>query len=366
MSCATTRQGQDCAGHDAIMTAMSGTTKRHRSPGTRSLGLMLVVLGVLTAMIAVTALCLGAYGVPLRETLEILASRVLPVDETWSRMAQNVILEVRVPRVLGAMLVGSALAVAGCAYQGIFRNPLVSPDLLGVSGGACIGAALAILGGAARLGIQAAAFVGGVAAVLATMAIPRLLKRDSTVTLVLAGIIVGGFCGSILGIIKYLADPETELPTIVYWQMGSLAKVTNRSLIYVAPIILVALAGLIAMRWRVNLLSLGDHEAKALGVNLRLERGAVIAGATLLTASATCLAGTVGWVGLVVPHLARFVAGPNTGRSLPVACVMAAGFMVVVDTLARISGVEIPLGIITGLVGTPFFILLLARQKGVI
>ena len=323
-------------------------------------------MAVAVAVLAACALCLGPYYVPLDQTIGILADTLLDIPATWSDMARNVIMEVRLPRIIGALLVGAALAVAGGAYQGTFRNPLVSPDLLGVSSGACIGAAAAILVGAGTIGIQAAAFIGGIAAVACTCAIPKMLKRDSTITLVLSGIIVGGFCGSILGLIKYLADPETELPEIVYWQMGSLAKVDYGTLAYIAPVILASIAVILAMRWRINILSLGDHEAKALGVNLKLERGIVILFATLLTASAVSLAGTIGWVGLVIPHLARFVVGPNAARSLPVACLMAAGFMLVVDTLARITGIEIPLGILTGFIGTPFFIALLARQKGLI
>lgn len=344
-------------------------SERHigaKTAGERSLPAVLALLDVLTCVLAACALCLGAYAVPLPDVLGILASTVAPVEQTWLPMAANVVLGVRLPRVLGAMLVGAALAVAGTAYQGMFRNPLVSPDLLGVSNGACIGAALAILAGAGVVTRQVWAFVGGIAAVACTVAIPRLLKRDSTVTLVLAGVIVGGFCGSVMGIIKYVADPDTQLAEIVYWQMGSLAKVGEGTLSRTAPVMLACVAALLAMRWRINVLSLGDREAQALGANLRLERAAVICAATLLTASATCMAGTVGWVGLVVPHLARFIVGPNTARSLPVACLLAASFLLVVDTVARISGVEIPLGIITGLVGTPFFVILLARQKGML
>lgn len=329
----------------------------------RSLAATLVLMGGCLAVLCVAALCVGAYAVPVDQTLEILASTVAPVQTTWPAMAERVILDARLPRILGALLVGAALAVAGAAYQSTFRNPLVSPDLLGVSSGACIGAAIAILLGIGVAGIQGAAFVGGIAAVACTVTIPKLLKRDSTITLVLSGIIVGGFCGSILGLIKYLADPETELPEIVYWQMGSLAKVDYESLAYVAPVILVSIIVIVSMRWRINVLSLGDHEAKALGINLKLERGVVILFATLLTASATCLAGTVGWIGLVMPHLARFIVGPNTYRSIPVVTIMAAGFMLVVDTLARITGIEIPLSILTGFIGTPFFVLLLARQR---
>ncbi len=344
-----------------------GLTKGHiraKTAGERSLPAVLALLGLLVCALAACALCLGAYEVPLSDVLGILVSTVAPVEQTWLPMAANVVLGVRLPRVLGALLVGAALAVAGTAYQGMFRNPLVSPDLLDVSNGACIGAALAILAGTGVMARQLWAFAGGIASVACTVAIPRLLKRESTITLVLAGVIVGGFCGSVMGIIKYVADPETELAEIVYWQMGSLAKVAEGTLSRTAPVMLACIATLLAMRWRINVLSLGDREARSLGVNLRGERGAVICAATLLTASATCMAGTVGWVGLVVPHLARFIVGPNTARSLPVACLLAAAFLLVVDTVARISGVEIPLGIITGLVGTPFFVVLLARQKG--
>lgn len=356
MSCATSGAGRGAA--------PSAAARRLQLAGRRPLAPIVVALTAVVALMAVGALCIGPYSVPFGEVFSILAGAVAPIEQTWSNMAENVVLDVRLPRVLGALLIGGALAVAGASYQGTFRNPLVSPDLLGVSSGACIGAAVSILMGTGIAGRQVAAFAGGIAAVACTVAIPRLLKRDSTITLVLAGVIVGGFCGSILGLIKYLADPETELPEIVYWQMGSLAKVTFGSLVYIAPVILLSTAVLLSMRWRINILSLGDHEAKALGVNLRLERGVVILFATLLTASATCLAGTVGWAGLVVPHLARFIVGPNASRSLPVACVLAAGFMLVVDTLARVTGVEIPLGILTGFIGTPFFIVLLARQKG--
>ena len=302
-----------------------------RDVNARPLALVLAVLTVLVAALALAALCIGSYALPADQVLKILASRFTAIEQTWSAMAQGIVLTVRVPRVIAAILVGSA-------YQGIFRNPLVSPDLLGVSSGACIGAAAIILLGGGMASIQGAAFVGGIAAVALTISIPRLIRKESTIALVLSGVIVSGFCSSILGLLKYVADPEEDLPEIVYWQMGSLAKADFDALVYAAPAIVVCIAMILLMRWRINVLSLGDHESKALGVNLKLERGIVIAFATLLTASAVSLAGTVGWVGLVLPHLARFLVGPNASRSLPVACVMAAGFMLIVDTLARFSG----------------------------
>jgi len=332
----------------------------------RSLPLVLTVLVIITGLLALAALCIGSYGVSVGETIDILRSQFTGETGDWPKMAQTVILQVRLPRVIAAVLVGAALAVAGTSYQGIFRNPLVSPDLLGVSSGACIGAAVAILFQTGQAVIQIAAFVGGIAAVAMTITIPKIIKRESTIALVLSGVIVSGFCGSILGLLKYIADPETSLQQIVYWQMGSLSKADYDTIVYAGPIIVICIVALLAMRWRVNVLSLGDQEAKSLGVNLKFERGIVVILSTLLTASAVSLAGTIGWIGLVIPHLARFLVGPNAARSMPVAFIMAAGFMLIVDTLARFSGAEIPLSILTGLIGTPFFIVLLNKQRGML
>lgn len=335
-------------------------------PDARPLTLVVGVIIVVLFAVVACAICTGTYGIPVGQVPGIIVHAVAPsldLPVEWAQMAETVVMEVRLPRIAAAILVGVALAVAGTAYQSTFRNPLVSPDLLGVSSGACIGAAGAILLGMGVAGIQLAAFVGGIAAVALTVTIPRLLRRSSTMTLVLSGIIVGGFCGSILGLIKYLADPETELPEITYWQMGSLANIDIDTLVFVAPVIIASVAVIVCMRWRINVISLGDREAQTLGVNLRLERGIIILFATLLTASATCIAGTVGWVGLVLPHLSRFLVGPNACRTLPVVIALSAAFMLVIDTLARCSGIEIPLGILTGFIGTPFFIVLLAQQR---
>ena len=254
--------------------------------------------------------------------------------------------------------------MAGTTYQGIFRNPLVSPDILGVSNGACIGAAIAILMGAGMLGVQTFAFAGGLIAVLLTMNLPRLIQRDSTIVLVLSGIIVSGFMMASLGLIKYLADPETQLADIVYWQLGSLTKSNYDNLMILAPIIVLTTAILLAMRWRINVLSLGDREAKLIGANIRFERGMMVCAATLLTASAVCLSGTIGWLGLVIPHLARLFIGDNNVKSLPMAALIGAIFLLMVDTLARNLYVqEIPLGILTGFIGAPFFAWVLIKQK---
>lgn len=314
----------------------------------------------LAALLAAAAFSLswGRYPIPLNAVWQTLAGQ--NPDETYA----NIIFNLRLPRIAAAVLVGAALSLAGAVYQGIFRNPLVSPDLLGVSSGACVGAAAAVLAGGGILMMQGAAFAGGLSAVALTLALPRLIGRDSAVVLVLAGIVVSGFMSATLGLIKYLADPETELAEIVYWQMGSLARAQTEQLIWLAPLMLLPAAVLLLMRWRVNVLSLGEREARLAGADTRKERMLMIVCATLLTASAVCLSGTIGWLGLVVPHLARMTAGDNNVRSLPLALLFGALFLLGADTLSRnLYEQEIPLGILTGFIGAPFFAWVLVRQK---
>lgn len=316
------------------------------------------LLSVVLVGLCLLSLSWGRYTIPPSDVIDTL------LNNSQNEIQHNIIFNLRLPRILAAILVGAALAVAGTTYQGIFRNPLVSPDILGVSNGACIGAAIAILMGAGMLGVQTFAFAGGLIAVLLTMNLPRLIQRDSTIVLVLSGIIVSGFMMASLGLIKYLADPETQLADIVYWQLGSLTKSNYDNLMILAPIIVLTTVVLLAMRWRINVLSLGDREAKLIGANIRFERGMMVCTATLLTASAVCLSGTIGWLGLVIPHLARLFIGDNNVKSLPMAALIGAIFLLMVDTLARNLYVqEIPLGILTGFIGAPFFAWVLIKQK---
>ena len=287
-----------------------------------------------------------------------------PMPQSWDAMAENVIYTLRLPRVAAAILVGGSLSLSGASYQGVFKNPLVSPDLLGVSTGACVGAAIAILLHLNATGIQLLAFGFGLLTVLLTVSIPRLMRNDSLTMLVLSGVIVSGIMGSIMGVIKYVADPETELASITYWQMGSLAKITNSDVLSVSLPILGAMALLIAIRWQINLLSLGDREAKTLGIRIGLTRNIIILCSTLLTACAVCLCGTIGWVGLVIPHLGRILVGPDNIKSIPVSCVLGSIFMLLIDTVARAATtLEIPLSILTGLIGAPFYLYILVKQR---
>lgn len=344
--------------------APSGTTSTLPSDARRpaSVAVLVGLLGLLLLLLIVAALCSGRYLLSPVEVAQALTSAVTgspPPDPA----AFNVVVNLRLPRICAALLIGAALTLAGASYQSIFRNPLAAPDLLGVTHGACVGASIGIILGLGTAWVQSLAFVVGIGALALVAWIPRLIRRTSSVTLVLAGIIVGGLMQAIIGLLKYVADPETQLADIVFWQLGSLAKVTAASVTAMAPLILLPAAVLLALRWRLNLLALDDAESAALGVNIRLERGIVVLCATLLTAAAVSLSGSIGWVGLVVPHAARILSGSDNARSLPVAALLGAAFMLVIDTLARsLSPGEIPLGILTGLIGTPVFVIILARR----
>lgn len=335
-------------------------TKRGGRLYALSLGLL---LGVLLLAGVVCAVCVGKYRVTPLESLEILFRQLLGLPDAAPKMTVNVVMELRVPRVFASVLVGAALALSGAAYQGVFSNPLISPDFLGVSGGACIGAALAILWSLPSGYIQLFAFAGGVAAVAMTVALPAALGNRSNIMLVLSGVIVGSAMSSILGFIKYAADPETELAAITYWTMGSFTYISLGDLLPTLPVLILPAAGLLLLSWRIDVLSLGEEEARALGINVRLIRGLVILCSTLLTAGSVCVAGTISWVGLAIPHLGRMLVGPNHTRLLPISALLGGLFLLAADTLTRTVGAaEMPVSILTGLVGAPFYAWLLWRQ----
>ena len=327
--------------------------------------LVTIFLALLTLLCAFVALCVGRFYISFGDVFSVLAHSI-GLGEGAASNITNVIENLRIPRIIAAILVGAALSVSGAAYQGVFKNQLVSPDLLGVSAGACVGAATAIIFDLSLFWIQIFAFGFGLAAVVITLAIPKMMGRSSTLMLVLSGIIVSGLMGSVIGFLKYVADPETKLPDIVYWQLGSLAKLDSDNLKYIAPVMIICAILLIAMSWRINLLSLGDESAARLGVNVSFERAVIIICATLLTACSVCISGIVAWVGLLMPHLARMLVGANNIKSMPASIFMGAIFLLFVDTLARsISVSEVPLGVLTGFIGTVFFVWVLWRNKKV-
>ena len=337
-----------------------------RSHGRRPLAPILIASAIVVVILSLLALSLGRYSVDLQQTVRILISPFVSEEITWTANEYNVIMNIRLPRIIAAILVGASLALSGASYQGVFQNPLVSPDLLGVSYGACVGAAISILLYLNTGWTQIFAFAGGLLAVFVTVSIPKLMHRRSNIVMVLSGVIVGGFFSSIIGLLKYIADPDTQLPEIVYWQLGSIAKVGYDTLAYTAPVMIIAAVVIVAMRWRLNLLSLGEQEARTLGVDLKRERGIIIIASTVLTACAVSLSGTIGWVGLIIPHVTRRIVGSDNKRLIPTVIFVAAAFMLVVDTIARAaSGYEIPLGILTGPVGAPIFGYILIKQKDV-
>lgn len=275
-----------------------------------------------------------------------------------------VVTELRLPRLIAAAFAGAALSASGAAYQGIFRNPLVSPGLLGVSAGAGFGAALAILlfGGGTMSYVLAFAF--GIGAVLLSYWIAGIYKSVPAIMLVLGGTIVTSVFNALVSLLKYVADTDSELPAIVYWLMGSLASVGWSTIWAVIPVG-IGLLVLICCSWRINVLSMGEREARTLGVNVKSAKRIVIAGATLATAGAVCMCGVVGWVGLVIPHISRMIAGHDNRKLIPVSISVGAAFMVVIDTVSRsLTASELPLSILTSLIGAPFFVALLKRTKG--
>jgi iron complex transport system permease protein len=324
-----------------------------------------LTLILLPVLILIISIYLGRYAISPVTGFNILISRILPIEPTWTGIEESVVLQIRLPRVLLAMLVGSGLAVAGASFQGLFRNPLVSPDILGVSAGSGFGACIGILLFKETIAIQSLAFGFGILAVLGAYFLSRLKTGTSLLMLVLAGVIIAALFSALIGLIKYVADPEEQLPTIVYWLMGSIAGASYKDLLWGAPPILMGMSILILLRWRINILSLGEEEAQSLGMNTRWLRWVVIMAATVITATAVSLCGIVGWIGLVIPHMGRMLVGPNHKVLLP-ACVSIGAFsLLMIDDIARAAmAVEIPLSIITAIIGAPFFAYLLRRTGG--
>lgn len=326
--------------------------------------LTFAVLSLFLCVCCFLSLVSGRFHVPLLQALRILLSVFAPVPQTWTDSMRDVILLIRLPRILGAVFTGAALGISGAVYQGVFRNPLVSPSLLGVSAGAGVGASVAILMHLPAWAIQLGAFCAGITAALLATFLPKLMRNRTILMLVLSGVVVTGFMTSIQGVLKYAADTDSELPSIVYWLMGSLSSVRWESVVSSASVMFLPFCFLLLVRWRINVLSLGDVEARSLGVNVTRLRGIVIVCATMLTASAVCLSGTIGWVGLIIPHFARLLFNEDNRTVLPASMLIGASFMIIVDTLSRnLTSTEIPLSILTGLIGAPLFVLILIRKR---
>ncbi len=329
-------------------------------------GVLLASLAAALLVLLFIALGQGAYPLSTGQVMRALAAGGTDdaAQAGLSDSAVRVVWELRMPRMMAAVLVGAALSAAGAAYQTMFRNPLVSPDILGVSSGAGLGAILGIYLNATLLGVQAAAFIGGLLAVGCVVLLAKLLRQHPPVLiLVLAGMAVATLLGSGISLLKILADPYSQLPSMTFWLLGGLGAVRGGE---VWPALLMVAASLLPvclLRWRINVLALQDDEARSLGMPVSALRALLIVCATWMTAVCVALAGIIGWVGLLIPHMARLLVGPDFARMLPVCLLLGAAFLLLADTLARSIGtLELPLGVLTALVGAPGFLVLLARS----
>lgn len=328
-----------------------------QAPSRKRVAAVISLLVVILLVAFVASLTLGRF-----ELFEALFSD----DPTEVQTAVNVFLIMRLPRVLAAACVGAMLAMAGCAYQGLFRNPMVSPDLLGASAGAGFGAALGLLLSLGGIGVQVSAFVFGCLAVGISYALSQRISRgmSAILVLVLCGMVVQNLFTAFTSAVKFVADPNSQLPEITFWLMGGLANVGTDNVWWLIVPLVVGTAVLFSLRWRLNVMSLGDEEASSLGVDVKRTRLAVVLAATLVTASAVSVAGMVGWVGLIIPHLARFLVGPDHRGLLPASFLLGASFLLVVDDVCRsIYTTEIPISILTAIIGAPLFVYLIFRQR---
>lgn len=343
----------------------SASTPRsgNQIPVTTSVVPVALTVGLLGA-IAVAALGVGRYDVPLPHVVQILASQVSTFTTGATDTEQNVVLMVRLPRVLLALLVGGGLAIAGAALQATFRNPLVSPEIIGVSSGAALGGALGLLFGVGSLLLVTSAFTFGMLALAVLFAVTVSRQGTPMLMVVLGGVVTGSFFGALVSLVTYVADPYTELPAIVFWLLGSLSTATFTKVgIGLVPV-LVGTAVLLLLRWRINVLSLGDEDAASLGIRPGPLRWVVLCSTALIVAGAVAVSGVISWVGLVIPHLARIWVGPDHRVLLPVSFLLGASYLIAIDTLARtVTAGEIPLGVLTALIGAPVFFVLLRRNR---
>ena len=312
------------------------------------------------------SLMLGRYPINPDQALAMLVNQVIPLDQTWTDQQQTLFFNVRLPRILMALMVGCCLSVAGAAYQGTFQNPLVSPDILGASQGAAFGAAVAILAGFTSVMVSVSAFCFALFTVFLVLLISSRAKGNHMMIVVLAGVMVSSLFQAGVSYTKLIADPTDELADITYWLMGSLTGAKMDQVAAVFPILLVGCAVMFVLRWRINILTMGDDEASTMGVDARRLRIIVIVAATFLTAACASVTGMIGWVGLVIPHLCRMLVGADYRKLIPASMLMGAGFLLLVDDISRLATTaEIPIGILTAFVGAPFFLYLITRKKRV-
>ncbi len=327
--------------------------------------LCIIALGIFMVLAMGVSLMLGKYPIEPIQAIQMLVNSIVPIDQTWTDQQATLFFNVRMPRIILALMVGCCLAAAGAAFQGTFQNPLVSPDILGASQGAAFGAALAILAGVSSAMVSLSAFVVSIITVMLVLIVSGRAKGNHVLITVLAGVMISSLFSAGVSFTKLVADPTDQLPAITYWLMGSLtgAKLDMDLALTAIPMVLGCVV-LIAMRWRINVLTMGDDEASTMGIDARKTRLVVIIAATLVTAASVSMTGMIGWVGLVIPHLSRMIVGADYRKLLPTSMLMGASFLLVVDDISRLATTaEIPIGILTAFVGAPFFLYLITRKR---
>lgn len=323
-------------------------------------GIVIVLLPVFCILISLT---IGSYHIGPIDIIKIIYGRITGRELVSDSMAAGLLWQVRFPRVIGASLVGAGLSVSGAVFQGLFKNPLASPYTLGVSNGAGFGAGLAIIFTFSSMQIQMTAIFFGLFAVGVTFFL-SMRGQKSTVTLVLAGMLVGSLFSSLVSLIKFVADPFDKLPAIVFWLMGSLSGISYVKILAILPLYSLAMVLLFLFRWKINVLSMGDQEAKSFGIDVRRERGIAIVACSVMTALVVSISGIIGWVGIVIPHLTRMITGPDFRRIIPVSASLGICYLLVIDDICRaLTAVEIPIGVITGIIGVPLFIYFIYKRK---
>ena len=342
--------------NDSTATRLQSRRSRRANAILVGLAIILVVLGVLSFLV-------GRFPISPDKVVGMLAGSIAPIDPFWTDQEMTIFFNVRLPRVVLAMLVGCCLASAGAAYQGTFQNPLVSPDILGASQGAAFGAALAILLGFGSFGVSMLAFGFAILTVLLVIVVAQAARGNQVLTVVLAGVMVSSLFSAGVSFAKLVADPADQLPAITYWLMGSLTSAKPADIYLVALPMAAGLVTLFVLRWRINILTMGDEEASTMGVNTKRLRMIIIIAATLITAASVAVTGMIGWVGLVIPHLSRMLIGSDYRKLMPASMLMGAAFLLLVDDVSRlVTTAEIPIGILTAFIGAPFFLYLITRE----
>ena len=330
---------------------------------------MVIALGLFFLLVFVLSLGFGRYMVPANQVLNIIVGKIFGTPITASPAAIDVVINIRFLRIVAAAMVGGALSIAGATYQGLFRNPIVSPNLLGASSGAGFGAAIALVFSLNMFWVSIISFITGIGAVFIAYAISTIISRrnnNDLLTLVLTGMVVASIFTAFTSLIKLVADPDSKLPAITYWLMGGLSTIVPQNLFMLMVSLLIGMIPLFLFSWKINLMSFDDEEAKSMGLDVKKYRVVFIVCATLLTTASVAVSGVIGWVGLIIPHVSRMLVGPNYKKLMPVSLIIGATFLILVDDVTRCAfSSEIPLGIITSIIGAPFFILLMLKRRGI-